>query len=69
MQVESFSDGSTLGCVSVGLNWPEIADALAAFSPWKLSTKYPILTRGDVLKRYFGDEHPSNMEGFDIPAF
>ena len=69
IQVESFSDESSLGCISVGFNWPEIADALGAFTPWKQSTNYPILTQGDVLAQYLGEETARSMDGYSQPAF
>ena len=68
-EVESFADGDALGCISVGLNWPSIADALPAFEPWKAATRYPILTQGMVLAQYCGEEKARAMPGYDLPAF
>ena len=68
-EVESFADGGDLGCVSVGLNWPQIGEAVDAFAPWKGHTRYPILTRGEVLAQYCGEEKARQMPGYDEPIF
>ena len=45
------------GCViSVGINWPEIADAVSAFAPWRSWTSYPLLSKGQVIAQYYGEE-------------
>jgi len=60
-------------CVSVGLNWPEVGDAIGLLAPWKRHTRYPILTQGDVLARHYGPERAGQMAaqvpGWCAPVF
>ena len=52
----SDEDGLAACCISVGINWPEIADAIPAFAIWQGDVKaYPLLTKGQVLASYCGE--------------
>ena len=68
-EVESVCDAGPLGCVSVGLNWPEVADAIDDFARWKGSTAYRILTQGDVLERHLGCDEARKMDCWAVPVF
>jgi hypothetical protein len=64
--------GGTRGglCVSVGLNWPTIGDAIANFGRYRESVRsYSILTKGQVLAMYYGEEKARSVPGFDEPVF
>ena len=67
------SEGDTASgglCVSVGLNWPSIGDAIPAFAAWRQHVKaYPVLTQGQVLTMYYGEAKARQVAGFDLPVF
>lgn len=70
-EVESVAVGA-LGCVSVGINWPSIADSVPAFAPWKRYTAYPTLTQGHVLAQYYGGENQARERApgaYSVPVF
>ena len=54
------------GCViSIGMNWPHIADAIPNFARWRDQVHdYPILTQGQVLTQFYGAETVQQMPGF-----
>ena len=53
-------------CISVGFNWPTIADAIQNFKPWKEHVSdYPVLTQGQVLAEFYGAEKVRQMPGFE----
>ena len=53
-------------CISVGMNWPSIADAIPNFKPWTSHVvDYPLLTQGQVLAEFYGEEKVKQMPGFE----
>lgn len=65
---------STGACVSIGLNWPAVGEAISLLAPWKDCTKYPILTQGDVLSKHYGPERArremaAQVPGWNCPVF
>ena len=70
-EVQSESDDGASGlCISVGINFPDIADSIASFGRYLDSVReYPILTKGQVLSMYCGEEKARAMPGFDEPVF
>jgi len=57
-------------CISVGINWPDIASALPAFAPWRSYVRdYPLLTKGQVLAQYYGESKARQAGGYDEPVF
>ena len=67
---ESAQDAASACCISVGFNWPTIADAIARFATWRPYVQdYPILTQGQVLSQYYGEAEARAMPGFDTPVF
>ncbi len=61
-------------CISVGFNWPPIADALGNFARWRPHVRdYPVLTQGEVLAQYYGEEKARQTPGWDrvseLPVF
>ena len=70
VQSQGAADGDDGLCISVGINWPEIADAIGQFEPWRKHViDYPLLTRGQVMARYWGEEKARQMPGYDLPVF
>lgn len=72
-EVESHGDETDGLCISVGVNWPDIASSLPAFAQHRASVKaYPVLTQGQVLAMYHGEAKaraglpPSQ---YDLPVF
>lgn len=65
--------GGTGACISVGLNWPAVGEAISLLAPWKGHTRYPILTQGDVFSKHYGRERAREMAaqvpGWDCPVF
>lgn len=63
----------TWPCVSIGLNWPAVGDAIRLLAAWKTHTRYRILTQGDVLIRHYGPERAREMTqqvpGWNLPVF
>jgi hypothetical protein len=68
-EVDSVCDDGALGCVSVGFNWPEIADSVGEFAQWKACTTYRTLSQGDVLERHVGREEARKMDCWSVPVF
>ena len=75
-EVESLADedvggsshgGELDGCViSVGINWPQISDAIPSFAQWKDHVRqYPILTQGAVLAEFYGADKVAKMPGWE----
>ena len=57
-------------CVSVGINWPNIADAIPSFAQWREYVKtYPLLTQGQVLASYYGEAAAASAPGYSLPVF
>ena len=73
-EVESEGDDGEGGlCISVGMNWPEIGNAISAFARWREHVKaYPVLTQGEVLTLYYGEAKAKAAcpePGFSLPVF
>ena len=72
-EVESYGDERDGLCISVGVNWPSIADALPAFAQYRESVKaYPVLTQGQVLAMYHGEAKARQAvppAQYDLPVF
>ena len=63
---EEHDDGLAGTCISVGMNWPSIADAIPNFKPWKDHVvDYPLLTQGQVLAEFYGADKVRQMPGFE----
>ena len=57
-------------CISIGINFPSIGDAIGSFAPWRVPVKeYPVLTKGQVLAMYYGDEKARSAPGYNEPVF
>ena len=74
-EVETIEDGrgesDSIGCVSVGFNWPPVGDAISLLAPMKEFTGYRILTAGEVLARHMGEAKARALAGYeyDAPVF
>jgi hypothetical protein len=53
-------------CLSVGVNWPSISDAIPAFGRWRDTVRaYPVLPQGQVLREFYGAEKAERLPGFN----
>ena len=72
-EVESVDDGGCLrrgvGCVSVGLNWPCVGEALPLLAPHAQWTRRRILTQGEVLARHIGVAAARAHPDAHLPVF